>query len=184
MNSPLHNHKFVKQIFGTVLLCLIGLSFFIDESYRLRAIGLIFTFVLGIYSYLSIRAAIVQKKWNKVEGSIISTKVVEEDKSFYPEVLYAYKFDNKKYESKRLSDLGIVNFRDNLKSANKIIGNYPIGKSITVYVNPKNHKESVLIPGVHWKFSMMNIAFFTAVIFLTHYPELFTKYILFGWLSD
>lgn len=95
------------------------------------------------------------KSWPLTSGKIINSEVRKQvsrasirhrgPSSYQPHVVYEYYVNGNRLQSEQLA------FGDRLqtseKKAQKIIENYPAGKNVPVYYNPKKHTQAVVIAG-------------------------------------
>jgi hypothetical protein len=65
---------------------------------------------------------------------------------YRPLISFAYEFNGVKYAGSQVS-LGLKVTSNSAAFANKTVAKYPLGKIISVHVNPQNPSESVLSPG-------------------------------------
>lgn len=91
-------------------------------------------------------------KWPNVEGTVVATDVKEHrsrrgGKSYSPEVQYQYSVNGASYASSRMS-YGDAGSSSSMEGALKTLGNYPVGKKISVYYNPSEPSTAVLVPGI------------------------------------
>lgn len=120
--------------------------------------------IISFLSYIAIRA-VKSKSWKKTSGSLLNkgtrlaisrdvqTKEVDW-KSIHIDVEYEYEVDGVKYISNRATFSDMVN--KPMSSLNEILYEYLTTEKIVVYYNPKNHSDSVLIPGARvWNFTPM-----------------------------
>jgi hypothetical protein len=84
------------------------------------------------------------KKWHKHPATIIQNKYWYKEVIHGPnhhfDISYTYQVENKKYESNRVRVAGNPD-----EIHYKVL--FKVGNIVPVYVNPKEHSESVLIPG-------------------------------------
>ena len=107
--------------------------------------------------------------WPTVEGKILKSEVVQQyfflqQYSYEPRIHYSYSVEGKTYESDSIS----MRFLSS-KSADtvqEVVGNYPAGSQATVYYNPDDPEESVLIPGVSVGTSVAPILFLVMIFVL------------------
>jgi len=109
--------------------------------------------LLGIYQEMSkIALAIHSSNWPTAPGVIVESEpgqIYTNSSSrpvWVPRVLYAFSTSDFKYENDQIAfgDLSIRNDEDSVKV---FLKDYPKGKSVLVYFNPKSPADSVLIPG-------------------------------------
>ena len=134
------------------------------EDYLPHILIAIGTAIIASLSYIAMRA-VKSRNWKKTSGFLlkkgtrlniskdIQTNVVDW-KSVHIDVEYEYEVDGVKYVSKRATFSDMVN--KPMSSLNKILKEYLSTESVEVYYNPKNHSDSVLLPGARiWNFTPM-----------------------------
>ena len=87
--------------------------------------------------------------WTQVPAVILESRVHEywDDTTMYePIIRYRYSYAGKLHESDRLKLTGITG-SSHPSYAEQIVGRYPAGASVTVYVNPREPKKTVLEAG-------------------------------------
>ena len=115
----------------------------------------IFSLLIGIgcffVSFKMIRLYLKVRNWDKVEAKVESKKVELREKystrqsvAYAPRVKYLYTINGREYMGNKVSLEELVNgergYRKN--QAEKLLSKIP--DKIMVYVNPKNHEESVI----------------------------------------
>ncbi len=124
---------------STVFLVMLGLV--------IAGAGGLFTWLMGM-SYMR---AVDQRAWPQVEGVVLSSEIEEyKHDEFSPmeyrmKILYGYEWKGERKTGERYG------FRGNPKynKRNKIAGlveTYPVGKKISVYVNPADANFTMLKP--------------------------------------
>jgi hypothetical protein len=141
---------------------------FLGGLFALGAIGNI------IWQYVLHSKASASKNWSRVEGTVIKSRVEEKKRTsssgggssgprghgssssstsvyytYRPVVSYSYVVDGKNYDNDR------INFRQDdeykhrrgKRHAQKIVSRYPEGSKITVYYDPEDPQEAVLVSG-------------------------------------
>lgn len=138
--------KIIQMSFDSLtnidLVLIVGMIFFVSG------------FLLLIYNLRSIIRAKSSKNWEKANGLVLDSKLVDfsmtgdSSHSYKPKVEYGYMINEKEFRSKR------IYFGSNIMSSFKkgksirIVNKYPKGTKITVYYNPLNEKLSVLETGI------------------------------------
>lgn len=121
-------------------------------------------FVWALYIYIQIREA---KDWNMTEGLILKSSIhkmqmaSESKKSYRIKIEYTYQWQGHTYHSKRVY-FGDYTRLDWSLPFKKILSNYQEGSKISVYFDPKNPKESVLIRN---NYMIVYLYLFSALIF-------------------
>lgn len=128
-----------------------------------------------IYQYVLYRRAVSSKKWASVEGTIQKSHVLKKKRTsssggsvstggrghqgtssqtsvyytYEPAVKYHYIVDGKKYVGDRINftQTDAYKHAQGRRRAENILQNYPVGKKLKVYYDPKEPKESVLVAG-------------------------------------
>ena len=106
--------------------------------------------VITVYSSSQLIAANKRKTWDIANGTVLESSIVETG-SMRPMVIYSYEVGDKTYTgSSGLQAPGFGNKAKQYEVAMKLSRKYPIGKLISVYYNPLNNSESVIIITPHW----------------------------------
>jgi hypothetical protein len=109
-------------------------------------IGLGF-FAIFIWKLRKTRRAM---SWPTVSGRIVSSAVVKsgrgEDTEYQPAIRYEYQVNGKSFGS----DVCRFGFEDGATEgeSEQAVGQYPAGRTVSVYVNPDEPAEAVLEPGL------------------------------------
>jgi hypothetical protein len=113
------------------------------------------------------RAGLAARGWLRVPASIVRSFVLvhtdNEGAGYFPTVEYEYIMEGRKYSGNRLryGQTG-SSFR---RQAERVIGPYPAGASVEVFVNPARPSEAVLVPGTSWgnaAIALAGVAFLSA----------------------
>jgi uncharacterized protein DUF3592 len=83
-------------------------------------------------------------KWPTVEGEIVESYVWEDDEASRPKVRYCYQVNDQEYTSDLITFKAYWLVR---KTAEKMVGRYPVGSRVQVHYNPRRPKRAVLEPG-------------------------------------
>ena len=106
--------------------------------------------VITVYSSSQLIAANKRKTWDIANGTVLESSIVETG-STRPMVKYSYEVGDKTYKgSSNLQAPGFGNKARQYDVAMKLSRKYPKGKLISVYYNPLNNSESVIIITPHW----------------------------------
>ena len=106
--------------------------------------------VITVYSSSQLIAANKRKTWDIANATVLESSIVETG-STRPMVKYSYEVGDKTYTgSSGLQAPGFGNQAKQYEVAMKLSRKYPIGKLISVYYNPINNSESVIIITPHW----------------------------------
>jgi hypothetical protein len=91
--------------------------------------------------------------WQQVEGEVVFSGVEDvwdtTGDRFEPQVVYTYDVDGVTYESTQI-DLRDATYMGNQDDALEIANQYPVGETVTPYVNPSDPTRAVLnrdLPG-------------------------------------
>ena len=106
---------------------------------------------------MSIRAqAEAAREWNTVQATVLESRPDElrqsietEALKWVPYVRYSYTIDGEEYTGERFKFLSPG--RDGLRkiTATNQLKGYPVGKTITIHVDPVDSTNSVIKPGLH-----------------------------------
>lgn len=95
---------------------------------------------------------LLSKGWPLTVGKVLNSEVRTKSSrsrsgstSYEPYVFYEYSVNGKKMQSGQLAFGGRLQVSE--KRAQKVIENYPAGKNIPVYYNPKKPGQAVIISG-------------------------------------
>lgn len=96
--------------------------------------------------------SVATRSWETTEGLVYSSEIVfttanlgTRSSAFYrPDITYRYRIEGTVYTGNNIyySDISFLS----LEAAGKLIDQYPIGRVITVYYNPRDAEETVLLP--------------------------------------
>ena len=90
-------------------------------------------------------SAAPERRWVKVNGKILVSRVAFDSEAYQPIVEYVYHYDGLEYRRRNIRSLLVVyNFKG---PAERICARYPSGADVEVYVNPQSPSSSVLEPG-------------------------------------
>jgi hypothetical protein len=102
--------------------------------------------IINIYLFYTIRL----KKWKKIEGEIIESgveyfrsKTDSDTEGWRQKIIYIYNIDGIEYKNDKITK-NIAILLPSESSAIKNSKSYFVGQRITVYVNNKNPKESII----------------------------------------
>jgi len=89
-----------------------------------------------------------ERQWRATEGTITESFVEEDTRgdgpTYWPRVKYRYDVDGISYVGECIAPFQGVGFRS---IARRERARYPAGRTVTVYVNPRNPGDAVLEPG-------------------------------------
>jgi hypothetical protein len=109
-------------------------------------IGLILLFLF----IKAFRLGKASNKWPTVEGTIISSKIAEDDEGYKPLITFSYNVFGEEMTSSVIQPLHLVSIPiDPIKTAETKAAKYPTGKTVSVYYKPDNPKKAVLEPGIN-----------------------------------
>lgn len=144
-----------------------------------------FPFLLGGVALLfiggqSVIDGVSSRNWNKAEGVIEISSVVEKTrsgkkkarKSFKPEISYTYTVDGERHFGDRIV-FGPTSYytllRGNRERAREVVAKYPEGSTVSVFYSPNNHSHCVLEAGLQFTACVkpvLGFAFMMAGVFL------------------
>lgn len=137
MSIDLNEENIPKQSF-TAKSMLIFLTLFLLGS------------IITVYSSSELIEANKRKSWDTTVATVLESSVVETG-SMRPMVKYSYEVENITYVgSSDLQAPGFGNKSRQYDVAMKLSRKYPKGKLISVYYNPLNNSESIIIITPHW----------------------------------
>jgi hypothetical protein len=110
-----------------------------------------FLVALAIHLYrtrLLRRCEDVRRRWHQVPARILSSRLAEKkDKEgtllYSPEIRYEYQVDGRRYETDRWSVFPDWSGSDRVPHE-KIVAQFPPGRDVTTWVNPRDPAEAVL----------------------------------------
>ncbi len=127
-------------------------------------------YVLNIYIFYTITL----KKWKKIEGEIIESgveyfrsKTDSDTEGWRQKIIYIYNIDGIEYKNDKITK----NTRILLPSESSAIKNsksYFVGQRITVYVNSKNPKESIIDSSFNYS-NLLYVLIGIVAIFVSNY---------------
>ena len=94
--------------------------------------------------YLLRRRARRQNEWLQVPATIMESRA-EMGSGWFPNIQFEYVHEGRRIRGLEVYTLQVSRlFKDSL---NDVIGKFPIGRSVTAYVNPDDPDQVVLVPG-------------------------------------
>ncbi|MDX1995285.1 MAG: DUF3592 domain-containing protein [bacterium] len=82
--------------------------------------------------------------WRQTTGRVLRADVMDDgDNGYYPQVVYEYMVDGKRYEADRMAP-GLTLTQGSRARIEQQIQAYPPGKTVTVYYNPRRPSQAVL----------------------------------------
>ncbi|GAB5494316.1 MAG: hypothetical protein Phog2KO_45310 [Phototrophicaceae bacterium] len=94
--------------------------------------------------------------WQQSSGTIVSSTVESvfetSGERFVGNVVYVYDFENMTYEGDQVNFFGTI-YVGNQGDAQQMIAPYPVGSTVTLYVDPNDPTQSVLdrdVSGIIW----------------------------------
>ena len=134
-------------------------------------IYLLYGLVCGLLGYtgISILRSVIAFRWGKAKGEItyaaIDSKCDEDGCTFMPLIEYKYCVRGKEYHSKRFA-FGYIESNDRFL-AKAILNKFKNKSYVTVYFDPKNPKNAVLLRGIRI-FHLINLVCFVAALCVLH----------------
>jgi hypothetical protein len=109
-------------------------------------------FFLGL-AVRNLMKGIASRGWSQTTGTISRAFVLVEtdpegNKGFTPSIEFEYVVEGNRYKGSRLR-YGQVG-SSNRERAERTIAGYPVGTSVSVFFDPRNPKDSVLLCGTSW----------------------------------
>jgi len=141
----------------------------------------IFVFFVGgvaaiIFGIRNRKKGTESQNWPKVIGKISRAEVLEEldtdeegftSKSYKPEIEYQYGVGDEEFTSTKVSFGGTRTYSSN-KKAEEALTNYPLNGSVSVFYNPQDPSESVLVQGTKGTMGLIIVGIvFLAVSIIT-----------------
>lgn len=134
-----------------------------DVNQIVLVFGFLFLLIGGFFGVISIILSRINMKtqsWHAVNGEILESKLEEEvekyaydtdefnttDSTTYKSnIKYSYYFNGRQFESNKTYASGLVSLVIKDATKKKNVKNNPIGKKVTVHVDPLNPSNSTLI---------------------------------------
>lgn len=120
------------------------------KSLKLIVFGVIFT-IGGIFMSTSLMTALFEAtdslNWPALRGNIVKSEVCFEEKAriqYFPCVSYVFELDGKQYRSNKI---WLHPWREDREFAVATIASYPVGAEVSVFFNPSNPYEAILVKG-------------------------------------
>jgi hypothetical protein len=112
------------------------------------AAALLVAAFLGLFTYFG-QAAMDAREWPSVQGRVLLSEVKvgcgRGGNQYYPDVLYSYQFKGRRYEGRAVAlDTDNCGWASN---AEDVVARYPVGETVTVYVDPSRPSHSALAVG-------------------------------------
>jgi hypothetical protein len=114
---------------------------------RIVFLGMWGLFVAALYR--PFRQALRSPSWPTTVAVIRSSGVEAVGRVEGVKVVYAYSFNGIDYEGDKLASLGVARFT--LLGAMAVAKRYPVGGTVRVHLDPRDPRNSVIIPGVGWR---------------------------------
>lgn len=111
-----------------------------DPSVFILFVG-VAIFVLGVLMQLQSR---LQFGWLPVAGTIVES-TTGFSSSYHPQIQYEYVHDGRRLRGLEVRTHKFMGTWPG--AANKVLARYPVGASVTVYVDPEDPEDAVLEPG-------------------------------------
>jgi len=140
--------------------------------------GLWLIFAGGISIYLFYRLTRIFF-WKKTTGKIIKSHLKKDNSTlsydtYLPDVEYEYTVKGKKFTGNKIF---ISDFESDRETIQQLINKFPEGSTVTVFYNPFNPSESILLRSYHSGmfiqllvfFSMLSVFIFTLVFEIIYY---------------
>jgi Protein of unknown function (DUF3592) len=95
-------------------------------------------------AYLQVRIS-AEHRWPRVAGRIVESRLEWTGESYRAVISYFYTYVGERHAGNRIRSL--MSDRTLGGSAQRIADQFPVGREVAVYVNPRDPRESVLEPG-------------------------------------
>jgi hypothetical protein len=105
----------------------------------------------------------MQRMWPQVPGVIVSSNV-QLMRVYVPDIEYRFSFEGREYLARQVSTLELGTGWS--APARRLVEQFPVGKEVTVFVDPTNPTNSVLVPGGDRKFMPFVAAIAGLVIYV------------------
>lgn len=92
--------------------------------------------------------SIKSKYWVKQAATVTTSSFDRKGNTYSPKLIYKYSVKNHEYMNDTYTYLGTSTISKS--QSIKIAQQHPVGTEISIFVNPDNPEQSVVIPGVHW----------------------------------
>lgn len=108
--------------------------------------------------------------WPKIQGIVVESRIEEKGSAgefnYKPVVTYEYKVDGTSFKSSNLMIGGQYLTNGSYFQAEKITGEFPLGRVVDVIYNPANHKDSVLQEGFYTKSVLTQLGIAMVLFFI------------------
>lgn len=114
------------------------------------AVGMLLGLPVLYFASEEVNYGIAVRSWPEATGEVIST-AVSDNRQQRPEITVRFTVDQAMYTS--VCDLGVSGFgstKTRGRTANRILGEYPVGSVATVRYNPLDPTEATLRLGLRW----------------------------------
>lgn len=96
----------------------------------------------------SILLGLRSKEWRKTKATVATSELDRMGGVYYPKIIYKYTVNGREFINDSYTFSGIST--DGKLRALALVRGNPIGKELSIYVDPEDSSRSVVVPGVHW----------------------------------
>jgi hypothetical protein len=125
-------------------------------------------------SLFVMRRSLGSRSWPRTVGTVVSTEVKRtltggvpvDSVSYEPCVTYTYSVRGRQYQHDKLTAAVTPGIREPAGAA-AIVAKYPVGRQVTVFYNPADHGDAVLVAGGssgNWYFVLFGGALLAAAV--------------------
>ncbi len=101
--------------------------------------------VPGVFEmWRTLKSARSESSWGHIPGVVLESRIVNTSEGYLPSIRYEYNFEGDRHENTMFKSM--VSTSNSRSPSERVIGRYPVGAKVTVYVNPNNPSDSVLEP--------------------------------------
>jgi len=121
----------------------------------------LFGVIVVTYSLYILRKSKLAFEWIKIKGEIFQSGVEKFKKrdsnisTYRADIRYRYEIQDEIIENDMIYFGSAISTSNKESKSKELSRKYYLGKEVTVYVNPKEKKESILEPGVHGEISII-----------------------------
>jgi Protein of unknown function (DUF3592) len=131
---------------------------------------LILGLCVSIHLVCSLRRQAAAQQWPATTGKILVSTMSQGDESWFPKICYGYTVHGEDYTTEQLHFY--VTTGKTKAVIQRLLSNYPVGRSVPVYYNPRKPTEAVLdrrfrpIHHLFWLIAAIVLIASSVIIFL------------------
>ncbi len=129
---------------------------------------------MTVHSSENLASALNRKNWSIAKGRVIKAEAVTSG-VIHPMVTYAYEVNGRAYvDSTDLQAPGFGSKSKQYEVAQELVRSYSVGQEITVYYDPSNQTNSVLITSPSWRLygqMALGMVLFIGALFFLILPQ-------------